>query len=277
MGLIQDIKKFIGLDTRDPRFVGTTFQNSTLLKPGQNINFHLMEWFAKHDPYAFRIAYGVSRDMFENWFEITDLEGEVMDELNNEFQLMAEQLNLYTLYVDAIFHEKWGGYSIIVDWERFPNIKPVERFEIFHRNVIEISFNRSNGAPESYRVQVDLGDFVRFVDVPAEFVTHIVTRPLFSKSFGLSMLSPVYQTLIDYWHLRFQSGQTFSRHGPGFLRAIVMKGAKAEDITLVRLVSPINELNSSILSMLLLLRFIDTFFSSLFFITSFVNLLNRLN
>ncbi len=231
MGLIQDIKKFVGLDTRDPRHIGTSFQNSTLLKPGQNINFQLMQWFVEHDPYAFRIAYGISRDIFENWFKITDLEGGVIDELNDQFQLEAEQLNLYTLYVTALFHEKWGGYSIIVDWEKFPNLKPVERFEVFHRNDIEIQFNRSNGAPEIYRTQVDLGDFVRFIDIPADFVTHIVTRPLFSKTFGLSILEPIYQTIIDFWHLRFQSGQTFGRHGPGFLIAKVMKGAGAEDVT----------------------------------------------
>lgn len=232
MGLKLDaLKTLVGMDTRDPRFVGTSFQNSTLLKPGQAINFNLMEWFAQFDPYAFRIAYGISRDIFENWFEITDLDDEVIDELNDQFQLEAERLNLYSLYTTAIYHEKWGGYSIIVDWEKFPNLKPVERFEVFNRNQFEINYNRSNGAPEIYRVQVDLGDFVRFVDVPADFVTHIVTRPLFSKTIGLSVLSPVYQTIIDYWHLRFQSGQTFARHGPGFLLAKVMKGAKAEDVT----------------------------------------------
>lgn len=216
MGIRKTIGRLIAGDTRDPRFVQTTSQNSTVIKPGDPINYPLYEWYARNDPVSYRICYGVSRDIYENWFAITDKEGKVIEDLDKKVQDFNEEVNLSKLAIEYTFHERWGGYSLVVDWSKFPNNTPDQRFEAFGYNNVQIKQVPMSAVVENYKVEIDMGDFVRFVDVDPKFTYKIATRTMFDKLRGSPAIQPVFQTLVDLWHVRYSAGQAFARYGTGF-------------------------------------------------------------
>lgn len=233
MGILKTLKQFFASDTRDPRFVQTTSQDSTIIKPGDPINYPLYEWYARNDPVSYRICYGVARDIYENWWAITDKEGEVIEELDKKAQEFTEEVNLSKLSIEYTFHERWGGYSLVVDWSRFPNITPDQRFEAFGYNQVEIKQNLQSGIVENYLVEVDLGDYVRFINVPPEFTYKIATRTMFDKLRGSPAIQPVFQTLVDLWHVRYSAGQAFGRYGTGFPFFSSEESFSTDDVTAI--------------------------------------------
>ncbi len=233
LGIRKIIGRLIAGDTRDPRFVQTTAQSSTVIKPGDPINYPLYEWYARNDPVSYRICYGVSRDIYENWFAITDKEGEVIEDLDNKAQEFTEEVNLSKLAIEYTFHERWGGYSLVVDWSRFPNITPDQRFEAFGYNTVEITQDLETGNVTNYKVEVDLGDYVRFIDVDPEFTYKIATRTMFDKLKGSPAIQAVFQTLVDFWHVRYSAGQAFARYGTGFPFFSSEESFAPEDLTAI--------------------------------------------
>jgi hypothetical protein len=210
----------------------------THIYPGTPVDPFLLQWYGARYHKSNRVTYGVAKDIFNNWFYIGNKDGELLDKLDKQAQDFANEHDLHNELVTVTFHERWGGWAIIVDWERFAeanneqiqagnfSVQPFEppyKFESFHINDIEnIIYDTEKWIPETYVVRKKVGGskglqtFDQSILVPAEFVHHLVTRPHFDKFEGQSVLDPIYFTLAQSVGIDFGAGRSFIRYGPGF-------------------------------------------------------------
>lgn len=217
MGIIKSIKRLIGLDSGPVNpFTGGSTSDATRVVPSNPIDFDLMEFLARRYGKAFNASYFVAMDIFENWFSVTDLKGEENVELNEQAEAFTLEAELKKHLVTAVYHERWGGFSIIVDWKKVAGIRPPIQFEVFHYNVTDIDFNLDTGQPKIYKIEKQFGEVWRTIEVPSKAVYHLVTRPLFDIWFGFSALSPVYMDLVYSWHIGKTSATAYTRWSQGF-------------------------------------------------------------
>lgn len=217
MGLIQSLRRIIGLDSGPVNpFTGGSTSDATRVVPSNAIDYDLMEFLARRYGKAYNASYGVSRDIFENWFTISDLEGETNDELNKQAEAFTQETDLKNIVVTAFYYERWGGFAIVVDWTKVPGIRPPFQFEAFHRNVIDIVFNADTGEPETYKIEKQFGEVWRTMEIPPKAVYHLVTRPLFDIYHGFPALGPIYMDLVYSWHIGRVSATAYSRWSQGF-------------------------------------------------------------
>lgn len=234
--IITDQNRFYTKDATAPYYLGrkNNSVDKQFIYPNTAVDPLLLQWYGARYHKSNRVTYGVARDLFKDWFFIGDSEGQIIPELDRRAQSFAEKTNLHANLVTAWFHERWGGWSILVDWERFAQAEPEPgmynqkfeppyKFESFHINEIEnIIYDENKGVPKIYKVRKKIGGTKgtntsdKTIPIPAEFVYHIVTRPHFDKFEGQSVLDPIYYTLAQSVSIDFGLGRAFIRYGTGF-------------------------------------------------------------
>lgn len=226
--LAEDNYTVIGLDSHED-IISDTHKILRAITPSTILSWPLLLFFAEMDPIGFRITYQTASNVIYNWFSIVDpVTGEKLDALDAQKEAFDRTVNLRAILIRWLYAERWGGWSIVVDWARFPMpsntiLKPSQSLEVFTRETATIIWDEETFLPRAYSVTKKGGNFSRKIEVPADIVYHLATRgddPIE----GMSALQPVGYDLTSLINITWGAGQTFFRSGTGFPVYTVPKG-----------------------------------------------------
>ena len=224
----EDNYTVIGLDSHED-IISDTHKILRAITPSTILTWPLLLFFAEMDPIGFRITYQTASNVIYNWFTIVDpVTGEKLDDLETQKEAFDRTVDLRAILIRWLYGERWGGWSIVVDWARFPMppntiLAPSQSLEVFTRETATIVWDDETFLPRAYKVTKKGGSFSRVIEVPADIVYHLATRgddPIE----GMSALQPVGYDLTSLINITWGAGQTFFRSGTGFPVYTVPKG-----------------------------------------------------
>lgn len=180
------------------------------------VNNDLLEKLARKDPIAHRLTYIVAQDVVENWFDIVNEKGEILEELNKEAQKFSNTFGLMEILTEWLANSYWSGWSILIDWAKVRNFNPRKRFQTFHINNTEI-IPDSLGDPDFYRITREMGTTYSILNVPHKAVFHLTTDKAGDNQWERdSHLKSVYFEVVVLSNMRYNTDRLFNRNSSGF-------------------------------------------------------------
>lgn len=212
---------FIGSDS-DSDIIDNIQTSARNFTPSSELTKEMALFLAESGPLGHRITYLVTKATLQNGFKIVDpVTEEVIQELDLQAQEFIKRTDLQRVLVRWLYAERWGGWSIIVDWTKYKLsgqnkvLLPAVEVEVFTRENAEIVWDEETFGVKGYKIIKKRDTFSRTITVPVDICYHLATRgddPIL----GESALKPVAYDLITLFNLAWAAGQTFYRTGTGF-------------------------------------------------------------
>jgi len=226
------------IDSGNPFYEGknTSSISNTKINWNTETDYKLLQEIAEKTPYGAILTDIFASDVLENWFDITDKDCAMDDNLDQIVQSFSEDNNLQQLFHNTIYWERVVGWSGIVDFDVLLNldnnllkgIVPKSRFFVIHRNNCKIIYDNETLLPKIYRTNyTSKGTKTVQIDIPAEYVYHFSSKTMNDEYEGESILKRVMFEILYLYSLERTSDKTYTRYGSGFPTFKADKDAKA--------------------------------------------------
>jgi len=210
----------------------------------------LYELYKRHQM-AHSIVFDVAYDALAAGFNITDLEGELNKELDQQVKkVYTEKIHLPLLktYVRARLYGSAGlllGYADVRGFDRPANTKNKIKYfySIPNRWVADIAAEKDQAGNTTLPLKLDHYELSTptSVSIDASRIVHIQPPSIEEDFSGESCLHHIFDVLTVLKNMDWSTGQTMFRHGAGFTSIVAGPGADQAQIDAIdNVVSEIN-------------------------------------
>lgn len=203
----------------------------------------------EREPAAFRIVFGVAKDVFDNGFSIEEIvEGNAQpdEKLDSDFQAEYERLNGKANFTRLLAFARWLGWSVLLCGfddladsleepliatdaagaaARIKYIEPYWKLSVPKVQEVDDPQSENDGYPANYTIKVTKK---RKITVDASRVVHCATLLTEHRWKGQSQIQVVYDDLNGYRYMRWGCYMVMIMNGGGFPDVTLTDANQAE-------------------------------------------------